>query len=450
MKKIDVIVKDKNTLVLNEVGTKGDYIDLTDLASVDTSALEQSIIMEKDKIYASKLEETKKTLEAETKLKLLDQETKFKEKIAKLENEISNSNINKEIAINSLKASFEIEKINIENEYKEEFRNLNEKLNNYELNKNLEIQQIKNDYNENINNKNLEIEKLNSKILSERNERENYEKSLKEQHKAMLEIKDNEIAFYKDMKAKMSTKMIGESLEQHCMNEFNKLRMTAFPKAYFDKDNEISETGSKGDFIYRENDDSGNEIISIMFEMKNEIESTTCKHKNSDFFKELDKDRKEKKCEYAVLVSMLEADNDYYNSGIVDISYLYEKMYVIRPQFFITLISLLRNSAITNMEYKRKIVEIENQNIDITNFEKKMEDFKLGFSKNYESAVNNFNKAIEEIDKTIQHLTKVKENLTTSANQLRLANDKADNLTIKKLTYGNPTMKKMFLELDKA
>lgn len=263
----------------------------------------------------------------------------------------------------------------------------------------------------------------------------------------IIKAKDEEIDFRKDMKLKLSTKMLGETLEQHCENEFNKLRATAFQKAYFEKDNNSS-SGSKGDFIYRENDTAGNEIISIMFEMKNEAEETSTKKKNEDFLKELDKDRTEKKCEYAVLVSLLEADSDLYNSGIVDVSHKYPKMYVVRPQFFIPIITLLRNAAMNSMQYKAELALVKNQNIDITNFEEKINKFKEGFAKNYELASRRFKEAIEGIDKTIAQLQKTKDALVSSENNLRLANDKTEDLTIKKLTHGNPTMKAKFDELN--
>lgn len=271
---------------------------------------------------------------------------------------------------------------------------------------------------------------------------EEYNTALKAQE-AIIKLKDEEIALRKDMKLKLSTKMIGETLEQHCENEFNKLRATAFPRAFFEKDNN-ARSGSKGDFIYRELDDAGNEIISIMFEMKNEGDETATKKKNEDFLKELDKDREEKKCEYAVLVTMLEAESELYNSGIVDVSYRYPKMYVVRPQFFIPIITLLRNAALNSMQYKAELALIRNQNLDITNFEEKINTFKEGFARNYNLASRRFKEAIDEIDKSILHLQKTKEALQSSENNLRLANDKADDLTIKKLTHGNPTMKAKF------
>jgi hypothetical protein len=263
----------------------------------------------------------------------------------------------------------------------------------------------------------------------------------------IIKLKDEEIALRKDMKLKLSTKMIGETLEQHCETEFNKLRATAFQNAYFEKDND-SKSGSKGDFIYKETDEAGNEIISIMFEMKNEGDETATKKKNEDFFKELDKDRNEKKCEYAVMVSLLEAESEYYNTGIVDVSHKFPKMYVVRPQFFIPIITLLRNAAMNSLKYKAELALVRNQNVDITNFEEKINIFKEGFARNYELASKKFKTAIDEIDKTIDHLQKTKDALLSSDNNLRLANQKADDLTIKKLTHGNPTMKAKFEELE--
>ena len=284
-------------------------------------------------------------------------------------------------------------------------------------------------------------------------EKENLEKSLREDFRREfdfvskdLKLKDEEIERLKDFKLKLSTKMIGETLEQHCETEFNKLRATAFQNAYFEKDNDAS-GGTKGDYIYKEADVNGNEIISIMFEMKNENDQTATKKKNEDFFAKLDKDRKDKGCEYAVLVSLLEVDNEFYNTGIVDVSYKYPKMYVIRPQFFIPIITLLRNAGMKSLEYKAELSIMKNQNVDITNFEDKINDFKTGFARNYDLASRQFKTAIEEIDKTINHLQKTKDALLSSVNNLRLANNKADDLTIKKLTHGNPTMKEKFNEL---
>lgn len=274
------------------------------------------------------------------------------------------------------------------------------------------------------------------------------ESALKTQYEGALKLKDEEIDRLKDLKSKLSTKMVGETLEQHCETEFNRIRATAFPNAYFEKDNAVSKSGSKGDFIYRETDENGTEIISIMFEMKNENETTATKHKNEDFFKELDKDRTEKACEYAVLVTLLEADSELYNTGIVDVSYKFDKMYVIRPQFFIPMITLLRNAALNSLKYKQELAVVRNQNLDITHFEENMENFKQAFARNYELASRKFSTAIEEIDKTIAHLQKTKEALLSSENNLRLANNKAEELTIKRLTRGNPTMAQKFADLE--
>ena len=272
------------------------------------------------------------------------------------------------------------------------------------------------------------------------------EQSLKESYELQLKSKDEVIAYYKDLKTRMSTKMIGETLEQHCEIEFNRLRATGFQRAYFEKDND-ARSGSKGDYIYRESAEDGTEFISIMFEMKNEADQTASKHKNEDFLKELDKDRREKGCEYAVLVSLLEADSELYNSGIVDMSHRYEKMYVIRPQFFIPMITLLRNAAMKSLEYKQELAAIRAQNIDISNFEQDMNDFKERFQRNYRLASEKFKTAVDEIDKSISHLQKIKEALLSSENNLRLANDKAQDLSIKKLTRNNPTMAAKFEEL---
>ena len=266
----------------------------------------------------------------------------------------------------------------------------------------------------------------------------------RQEYEVRLKAADEQVEFYKNFKAQQSTKAIGESLEQFAEAEFNKVRSYAFPRAKFAKDNDVSVSGSKGDFIFRDFDESGLEFISIMFEMKNEADTTKTKHKNADFFKELDKDRREKKCEYAVLVSMLEADNDYYNTGIVDVSHEYEKMYVIRPQFFIQLIGILRNAALNSLQYQQELALVKEQNIDITHFEEDLEIFKNAFAKNYQSASNNFQKAIDEIDKAIKRMEAVKAALTTSENQLRLANNKLDDVSVKKLTRNNPTMKAKF------
>ncbi|MDQ3123776.1 MAG: DUF2130 domain-containing protein [bacterium] len=297
-----------------------------------------------------------------------------------------------------------------------------------------------------VNKLERERDGLANDLKSKETEKQLLESSLKDKYEIELKSKDEAIAFYKDMKAKLSTKMVGETLEQHCEIEFNKLRATAFPNAYFEKDNDAA-SGSKGDYIYRETDDAGNEIISIMFEMKNEGDETATKKKNEDFLRELDKDRNEKKCEYAVLVTLLESDSELYNTGIVDVSHRYQKMYVIRPQFFIPIITILRNSALNSLQYKSELALVRAQNVDITNFEENMNTFKEGFARNYDLASRKFQAAIEGIDKTIAQLQKTKENLLRSEDNLRLANQKAEDLTIKRLTRGNPTMKAKFDEL---
>ena len=290
-------------------------------------------------------------------------------------------------------------------------------------------------------------DELANKLVSKDTEQQLLATSLKEKYEAELRTKEEMIAYYKDMKAKLSTKMVGETLEQHCETEFNKLRASAFQNAYFEKDND-ARSGSKGDYIYRETDDAGNEIISIMFEMKNEGDETATKKRNEDFLRELDKDRTEKKCEYAVLVSLLEVDSELYNTGIVDVSHKHPKMYVIRPQFFIPMITLLRNAAMNTLQYKSELALVRAQNVDITNFEESINSFKEGFARNYDLASRKFKTAIDEIDKTIDHLQKTKDALLSSENNLRLANNKAEDLTIKRLTRGNPTMAAKFDELN--
>ncbi len=317
-----------------------------------------------------------------------------------------------------------------------------------ETEKKLAVAEIVSKKDRELSEKNTEITTLKSQLAGKDTERELQEQALQKQYEEKLKMKDEQIEYYKDFKARQSTKMIGESLEQHCLNQFNALRMTAFPNAYFEKDND-ARTGSKGDFIFRESAD-GVEFISIMFEMKNEMDETATKHKNEDFLKELDKDRREKKCEYAVLVSLLEIDNELYNNGIVDVSYRYEKMYVIRPQFFIPMITLLRNAALNSLQYRQELELARHQQVDILRFEENMNTFKEGFARNYRIASDKFKTAIDEIDKTITHLQKTKEALLSSENNLRLANNKAEDLSIKRLTKNAPAVKAMFEELKKG
>jgi len=327
-----------------------------------------------------------------------------------------------------------------------ELAEMKSKINNVELEKKLAVTEA-------VNKIEKERDELVGELKSKDTEKQLLETALKEKYVTelktkddIIKMKDEEIALRKDLKVKLSTKMVGETLEQHCETEFNKLRATGFKNAYFEKDNDAT-TGSKGDYIYRESDESGNEIISVMFEMKNEGDETATKKKNEDFLRELDKDRAEKKCEYAVLVTLLEAENELYNAGIVDVSHKYLKMYVVRPQFFIPIITLLRNAAMNSLKYKAELALVRNQNIDITNFEDNINKFKEGFAKNYDLASRKFKTAIEEIDKTIDHLQKTKDALLSSENSLRLANNKTEDLTIKRLTRGNPTMTAKFAEL---
>jgi len=380
----------------------------------------------------------------------IDKENAIKIAESEIEKKLSNKLNEKELEItnlkNELKTKEELTQNKLEKEYNDSLNKKDLEIN--ELKNKLKLQETENELaiKSAISDKEKQIDTLNSKIEISKNEYLLKEKSLKENYEEKIKAKDEQIEYYKDFKARQSTKMIGESLEQHCNNEFNKLR-PLFKNSYFEKDND-AKTGSKGDFIFKDYDDEGTEIVSIMFEMKNEADMTATKHKNEDFFKELDKDRKEKNCEYAVLVSLLEIDNDYYNNGIVDVSYRYDKMYVIRPQFFIPLITLIRGSAINALKYKKELEIIHNQNIDISNFEENMNAFKEAFGRNYRLASDKFKKAIEEIDKTIEHLQKTKEALLSSENNLRLANNKAEDLTIKKITKGNETMTKMFEELE--
>lgn len=324
---------------------------------------------------------------------------------------------------------------------------LQSKIDSSETEKKLAINEAITEKEKEISDQKEKIALLNGQIETNEKTARLKEQTIKESYEEKLKGKDEQIAYYRDLKAKQSTKMVGETLEQHCEIEFNKLRATGFQNAYFEKDND-ARTGSKGDFIFREFSQDGTEFISIMFEMKNEMDETATKHKNEDFFKELDKDRNEKKCEYAVLVSLLESDSELYNTGIVDVSYRYPKMYVIRPQFFIPMITLLRNASLNALQYKQQLAEIRNQNIDISHFEEDMNEFKDKFSRNYRIASEKFKKAIDEIDKTIDHLQKTKEALLSSENNLRLANNKAEELSIKRLTRNNPTMAAKFAELE--
>lgn len=386
--------------------------------------------------------------ELESRLDLAEKEKVNAVKLAEanLKNSLQGDLAKKDKEIGELKAKNELQLAEQLAKKESEIADMKTKIQNAEIEKRLTVSEA-------IKEIEKERDDLANNLKNKETEKQLLEKSLNEKHSSelktkddIIKLKDEEITLRKDMKLKLSTKMVGETLEQHCETEFNKLRATAFQKAYFEKDND-ARSGSKGDYIYRETDELGNEIISIMFEMKNESDETATKKKNEDFFKELDKDRTEKKCEYAVLVSLLEAEDEFYNQGIVDVSHKFGKMYVVRPQFFIPIITLLRNAAMNSMEYKAELNLMRNQNIDITNFEEKINAFKSGFARNYDLASRKFKTAIDEIDKTINHLQKTKDALLSSENNLRLANNRADDLTIKKLTHGNPTMKAKFEEL---
>jgi hypothetical protein len=383
----------------------------------------------------------KEILEREELLKT-DKENAVKLVEEKTKNALKDDLTKKDAEVAALKADKELALTKLQSQKDAEISQLKAKLQSTEAENKLSVTTA-------VSKVEKERDILRMELTTKVSESKLVEANLKGKYENELKTKDEIIAYYKDMKVKLSTKMTGESLEQHCETEFNKLRATAFPNAYFEKDNDIK-TGSKGDYIYRETDESDNEIISIMFDMKNEQDQTATKKKNEDFLKELDKDRIEKKCEYAVLVSLLEADNELYNIGIVDVSHRYPKMYVIRPQFFIPMLTLLRNAALGSIKYKAELALVRNQNIDITNFEENINKFKEGFARNYQLASQKFKTAIDEIDKTIDHLQKTKDNLLASENNLRLANNKADGLTVKKLTRGNPTMAAKFAELEES
>lgn len=390
-----------------------------------------------DKEYKLKEEYNKSVLEL--KQQVLNKDLETKEILSKKDKELVELKT-------KLDNQTELVKSKVSKEYQDEVYQKEKIISQLQSDIMIQESKYKLELQDNLNKKDKEIGSLQNTIENTKNSYLLKENNLKEAYEEKLKLKDEQIAYYKDFKAKQSTKMIGESLEVHCNNEFNKLR-PLFPKSYFEKDNDCK-NGSKGDFIFRDYDDEGTEITSIMFEMKNEADKTASKHKNEDFFKELDKDRKEKNCEYAVLVSMLEIDNDYYNEGIVDVSYKYPKMYVIRPQFFIPIITLIRGMGLNTLEYKKEIELLQKENIDISHFEENMNSFKESFGRNYRLASDKFKKAIEEIDKTIEHLQKTKENLLSSDKNLRIANDKAEGLSIKKLTSDSKTVREMFENLE--
>ena len=399
-----------------------------EIFQVDESGYSAIVKQVRDKEFSKEIQNREAQFESEKEsaiqLAKLEAEKMFNEKLNKKENEL----------------------IEIEVKKDKEIAELKNKLATFDKDKELEINKLITKLNTELSEKDSHIATLKGEKALTEKECQLKEQSLKEQYEEKLRFKEEEIARYKDFKSKLSTKMVGESLEQHCEIEFNQLRATGFKNAYFEKDND-AKTGSKGDYIYRDKNAEGIEFISIMFEMKNEMDTTSTKKKNEDFLKELDKDRREKNCEYAVLVSLLEPESELYNAGIVDMSHRYPKMYVIRPQFFIPIITLLRNAASNSLEYKRELEIIKAQNVDVSNFEAEMNDFKDKFSRNFRLASEKFQKAIEEIDKTIDHLQKTKEALLSSENNLRLANSKAEDLSIKRLTKNNPTMAAKFEEL---
>lgn len=401
--------------------------------AVDESGYAQIAKQVRDKEFAQEIKRREMEFESSRKTEL---------ELARMKQE---SAFKKEMDSKEAKLNRQIQEISrLEEKIQQLTEKLQEQAKNKETEKKLAVNEALQEKEAAIQKQNMEILNLKGELKNRDTESQLKEQNLKKEYEVELKRRDELVEYYKDFKARQSTKEVGESLEQYCQNKFNSIRMTAFPAAYFEKDNDVR-TGSKGDFIFREESD-GIEFISIMFEMKNENDTTATKHKNEHFFKELDKDRREKNCEYAVLVSLLETDNDYYNNGIVDVSYKYEKMYVIRPQFFIEMITLLRNAALNSLGYRRELALVRNQQIDLSHFEENIETFKAGFARNYDLASRKFKTAIEEIDKTIDHLQKTKDALISSENNLRLANNKAEDLTIKKLTKNAPGVKAMFDE----
>lgn len=439
---IKVSIQDENTLVLQEAGKKGDLIDLKAIheTDIDKSTVTNVVNSIKKDAFNAEVQKVRETIEREKTLEAKIREQELLERVAILEKEkesaaeLAEAKTKNELQADLAKSDAQLAELKAEKDA--EIAKLWAKLESTEMEKKLELTEA-------VNKVEKEREELANELKSKETEKQLAEASLRREFETELKTKEEMIAYYKDMKAKLSTKMVGETLEQHCEVEFNKLRATAFPRAYFEKDND-SRSGSKGDYIYRETDEAGIEVVSIMFEMKNEGDETATKHKNEDFLKELDKDRQEKGCEYAVLVSLLEADNEWYNSGIVDMSHKYPKMYVIRPQFFIPMITLLRNAALNSMQYKSELALVKAQNIDVTNFEDQLNDFRDSFGRNYRLASEKFKTAIDSIDKSIAQLQKTKENLLRSEDNLRIANNKADELTVKKLIRGNATMEAKF------
>lgn len=438
---------------------------------VDESGYAQIVQQVRDQEFERELSKREKELadkrESDLQLVRMEQEKEYNKTISDKDSELAEKEKTIELLkaekaseterlrsektseIERLKSERDIEIEKLKSEKDREIERLRAELEKNSTERELAVTKAVQEKDREIADRNAEITRLSGVLELQEKESKLTESRLAEQHKGELRLRDEEIERLKDFKARQSTKMVGESLEQHCLNQFNSIRMTAFPNAYFEKDNDVR-TGSKGDFIFRESSEDGTEFISIMFEMKNEMDTTTTKHKNEDFFKELDKDRKEKNCEYAVLVSLLEADSDYYNNGIVDVSYKYDKMYVVRPQFFIPIITLLRNAALNSLKYQRELAVVRNQQVDILHFEENMDAFKTAFGRNYELASRKFEDAIKEIDKAMNQLQKVRDALTSSERNLRLANDKAQDLSIKKLTKNAPTVQAMFEELAES
>ena len=438
---------------------------------VDESGYAQIMQQVRDKEFEKELERRKQELELQKESDItiarMEQEKNHNEalseknselaekdkQIEQLKAQISGNDTEKKLAVNEAVQEKEKENDTAIKEKNEEIaqrdreiQRLKARLDNADTEKKLAISEAIQEKEKEISEKRTEIIKLQGDLELQKQERELRENNLVEMHRGELKLRDDEIERLKDFKSKLSTKMVGESLELHCQNQFNQIRMTAFPNAYFEKDNDIR-TGSKGDFIFRESSD-GTEFISIMFEMKNENDTTATKHKNEDFLKELDKDRNEKRCEYAVLVSLLESDNEYYNNGIVDVSYRYPKMYVVRPQFFIPIISLLRNAALNSLEYQKKLEEVQNQQLDLYNFEMNLERFKKGFATSFKNASDRFGDAIKGIDNVISSLSKIRENLVKSENHLNTANNKLEDVSIKRLTKNAPSVRAMFEEIN--
>lgn len=441
MKKLKVSIQDEHTLVLQETGEKGDVIDLTTLheTDIDASTVTNVVNSIKKDAFNEALRKEREALEQKMALEARLKEQELHQKVAALEQEkdsaakLAEANAKNISQADIAKKEAEIAELKAALQTQQQLATTEKQLAVAEVAARLE----------------KERDQLANDLRNKDTEKQLLESSLKDKYLNELKTKDEMIAYYKDMKARLSTKMVGETLEQHCEVEFEKLRATAFQHASFGKDNDAS-SGSKGDYIYRETDENGTEIISIMFEMKNEGDETATKKRNEDFLKELDKDRREKKCEYAVLVTLLEGESELYNSGIVDKSHAYDKIYVIRPQFFIPIITLLRNAAFNSLKYKSELALVKAQNIDVTNFEDQLNDFRDSFGRSYRLASERFSDAVASIDKSIVQLQKTKENLLKSEDHYRIANNKAEDLSVKKLTRGNPTMQKKFTDTDEG